>query len=117
MRIEPPSAGRIERLVGSAMRTHDQRFCEAIFAKLSGESLRQMDELLATYDEDDPPEPDDRRQGRSSLGWLKADPGAVNLESVMDEIEKLRRVRGIGLLLDLFVRVSPKILSALRTSP
>jgi hypothetical protein len=35
MRIEPPSAGRIERLVGSAMRTHDQRFCEAIFAKLS----------------------------------------------------------------------------------
>lgn len=54
----------------------------------------------------------DRR--RSVLGWLKADPGRVSLDSVLEEIDKLRRVRELGIPPDLFAGVSPKLVETYR---
>lgn len=56
--------------------------------------------------------PRDRR--RSVLGWLRADPGRVGLENVLDEVEKLRRVREVAIPEGLFAGVAPKVLECYR---
>jgi hypothetical protein len=45
---------------------------------------------------------------------LKADPGRVGLKTLLGEIEKLERVRAIGLADDLFADVSERQLAAWR---
>ena len=76
-----------------------------------------MDALLATSEAgeaipvDDPASWDRRR---SVLGWLKADPGRVSLDSVLEEIDKLRRVRELGIPSDLFASISPKLVETYR---
>ena len=46
LKIEPPTSGRIERLVGSAQRRYSEQFCEQIVARLSAETKQQLDALL-----------------------------------------------------------------------
>lgn len=47
----------------------------------------QLDLLLTHYKDTD----------LSIFNWLKDDPGNVSLETVQSEIEKLKRIRAIGL--------------------
>ncbi len=47
-KFEPPSPGRVERLITSATRAHHERFCEAVHARLSPETLRLVEALLET---------------------------------------------------------------------
>jgi hypothetical protein len=39
LRIEPPTPDRIERLIRSAIHRHEERFCSALSARLSADSL------------------------------------------------------------------------------
>ena len=116
-RIEPPSPGRVERLVSSARRRFEKDFCESVFGRLPDDTLLMMDALLATSEAGeaipvDDPAAWDRR--RSVLGWLKADPGRVSLDSVLEEIDKLRRVRELGIPSGLFASISPKLVETYR---
>ena len=45
-RVEPPSAGRVARLVGSARRRFDDRFARLTVLRLPAESRRALDALL-----------------------------------------------------------------------
>jgi len=89
-----------------------------VFAALPAETVLKMDALLSSGADEDGAVGEgsaaswDRR--RSVVGWLKADPGRVGLESVLEEVEKLRRVREVGVPEGLFDRVSPKVLKAYR---
>ncbi len=47
-RIEPPTNERIDRVVGSAVRTFENKFFEGIKSKLSAETLSRFDEVLST---------------------------------------------------------------------
>ena len=115
LRIEPPTPGRMERLIASALRAHEGRFCSATLERLSPETLERMDALLVTGDADPPlagSEPS--KQGRSLLQEMKADPGRAGLESVFEELEKLRLIRELELPQDLFAGVPPKVLQVYR---
>ncbi|NET06068.1 MAG: hypothetical protein F6K16_15470 [Symploca sp. SIO2B6] len=50
----------------------------------------------------------------SDLAFLKTDPGPVGLGSFLTEIEKLQRLRAIGLSPDLFKGISPKLVKTYR---
>ena len=95
LRLEPPAEGRIRRLLSSAERRFEESFCTGIFTSLLKETALKMDALLASGEVGS-----DRR--RSILGWVRSDPGRVGLESVLEEIAKLRRVREVGVPGDLF---------------
>lgn len=87
-RIEPPAATRIERILGSAQEAFDQHFTARTVNRLSVESIARLEELVADGGEDD---------GPGMLAELKADPGRLGLETLLRELDKLERVRAVGL--------------------
>jgi TnpA family transposase len=112
--IEPPASERIDRLVRSALHTFEERFCAATLARLSAETRERLEALLLPA-----PAPTHETQELAESGWavltgLLADPGPVGLESLLDEVAKLERVRALGLPQDLFASASPKLLQAYR---
>lgn len=115
LHIEPPSDKQIERLIRSAITQHETQFCHQTFSQLSQEVLSQIDILLSTEDSDNPEESQPSRFLKiSDFAFLKTDPGAVGLNSFLTEIEKLKRIRIVGLPVDLFTGVSPKLLKIYR---
>lgn len=111
-RIEPP--GRIERILGAAQATFEQRFCQQTEARLSAKTITRLDALVATEEESTTPDAQSSGAGRSFLVELKADPGQLGLETLVNEIDKLERVRALGLPADLFTGVSEKLVAAWR---
>jgi TnpA family transposase len=99
-RLEPP--GRIERIIGSARATFDQRFCERTIGRLSATCVQRLEALV------------DEEAGRTLLAELKTDPGQVGLETLLREIDKLANVRAIGLPAGLFADSSEKLVGAWR---
>lgn len=110
--MEPPSPRRVGRLIASAARAHHERFCVEVRSRLPSEALRSMDALLETGD----PEEAEGEGGvcRLGLSWIKADAGRVVLESVLEEVGKLRRVGQVGLPHDLFARAQPNLIAEYR---
>lgn len=107
--IQPPSTGRIDWLVRSAFHRFEARWCASVFERLSAETQHALDDLLANGSAHDETEAETIESRRSVLSELKRDAGAVSLESVLTEIAKLERLRGLGLRADLFSDVSLKI--------
>jgi len=100
-RIEPP--GRVERILASAEAAFEQWFSAEISSRLSEETANRLEELIA---EDD--------GGRIFLVELKADPGHLGLETLVNEIGKLERVRALGLPADLFANTSETLVASWR---
>lgn len=116
LRLEPPTPGRVERLIRSAMRADEERFCAGTLARLSPDVQAGLDALLeipasaqATADAAEP-----SSRGRSVLSDLKTDAGPSSLGSVLAEIAKLQRLRGLALPQDLFLGIPPKVLERYR---
>ena len=115
LQVEPPTSGRIERLIRSAISQYESDFCHHTFSGLSKETLAEIDILLNTEDSDNTEEKQDSLKLKTSdFAFLKTDPGPVGLESFLTEIEKLKRIRSIGLSLDLFEGISPKLIKIYR---
>ncbi|WP_406739229.1 DUF4158 domain-containing protein [Streptomyces sp. NBC_00853] len=105
-RMEPPTPGRIARLVGSAVTTFEERFCTATVGRLSAATRSRLDDLVA----EDTGGQESAGGGVSFFSELKADPGALGLDSLLAEVNKLQRVRA----LELFGDVSEKLVAAWR---
>ena len=105
-RVEPPSEGRVERIVRGAVRGAQTALCERIAARLSAEAIARIERLLAAEDDDS----DGDGQARDVLALVKAAPGNVSLETMLTEIEKLEAVRAVGLPAGLFLDVTPRVL-------
>ena len=114
LRIEPPSSGRIERLVRSAFHSFEERWCASVFERLDVATQRALDDLLLTGSDDDDTNAEATETRRSGLNELKADAGAISLESVLTEIAKLERLRSLGLSTDVFRDVSLKVVERFR---
>lgn len=68
LKIEPPTPGRIERLIKSALRTSETRFFETTLAKLSSSCRAQIDALLVTSERSDEyPEQNSVSEGSSRV--------------------------------------------------
>ena len=98
LKIEPPTAGRIERLIRSALRTHESRFFRETARRLSFTCRHQIDTLLVTSDKGD--SSDDQETGdtlASPLSELNTEPGRSSVNSVLKVSRKLQDLRQIGL--------------------
>jgi TnpA family transposase len=123
-RIEPPSNPRIERIVRSALRTHESQFFEATYRQLPPETRARLDALLlpagledsASAHEivQDPQDTEGFIPMLTPFGEIKTDPGAVGLASVLKELDKLKRLSALALPADLFAGVPPKVLLTYR---
>ena len=72
-RIEPPTPGRLERIVRSALRQYQTDFCQNILDVLSPQTRERLSALL-NYEPDQSDEPE---QKRSTFYTLKLSPGKV----------------------------------------
>ena len=90
----------MERILRSGEAAFEQQFCLEITSRLPEEAAARLEDLIA---EDD--------AGRSFLVELKADPGHLGLETLVNEIDKLERVRTIGLPDSLFDDTSEKVIA------
>jgi hypothetical protein len=82
--IEPPTAGRIERLVRSAVRTHETEICGGIAAKLLPSTRNAMDALIDSSIASDDQDADEGADWRSTpFSVLKTDPGRVSLKRLV----------------------------------
>ena len=92
-RIEPPTNDRIDRLIGSAVRTFENKFFDGIKSKLSPETLSRLDEVLSTTIQEDQAVEGESDYQASVFSVLKSDPGRVSLASVEKEIAKLSSIQ------------------------
>ena len=125
LKIEPPTMDRLERLIRSACSTYEQQLFADILQRLPLTTRTLLDELLtrsevATQEEeqrlDDEPASPLSLSRQATITWqdLKTNPGAVGLESVFYEIDKLRVLMQFALPADLFAGVSPKVVALYR---
>ncbi|MCA2230463.1 hypothetical protein [Nonomuraea aurantiaca] len=98
LKIEPP--GRTERIVRGCRARFERTFCERMTGCLSADSTAALLELATGAD--------------GSLAELKADPGRLGLETLLEEIVKLRRSKALGLPADLFGEFSDKLVASWR---
>ncbi|WP_036486612.1 Tn3 family transposase [Myxosarcina sp. GI1] len=117
LQIEPPTPGRVERLIHSAIAQHEADFCRQTLNRLTPESIEQIDILLSTADleaSENDDEPSNTKIKMSDFALLKTDPGAIGLGSFLAEIEKLKRIRAVKLPTDLFEDKSSKLVKTYR---
>jgi len=103
-RIEPPGRGSVDKILGGANRSADERFCATTVGRLGAPATQRLEELVAadkpTADQAGADEDDAELAG--AFAELKADPGPLGLETLLTEIAKLGRVLALGLPADLF---------------
>ena len=108
-RIEPPTASRTERILGSALKAYERDFFTASCDKIPKTCRDGLDALLLV-----PEANNDTGREISPFSELRADPGRVSLESVLKEVAKLKQIAAFGLPDDLFASVPSKILQKYR---
>ncbi len=116
LKIEPPTPERIERIVRSAIRRFEAKFCEKTAEKLSSSVRTKLDELLKTTLDADNLEASEEIESEnphntpSPLAVLKSDPGRLGLDSLISEAAKLKQLRQLELPDNLFGGISTKVL-------
>jgi TnpA family transposase len=107
-RIEPPAAGRVDRIVRSALHAAEQTLTARIVARLPVDAVGWLRALVSAE------VPDDDSHEESVLALITSVPGNVSLESMLTETRKLRAARAIGLPAGLFADVAPRVLAGWR---
>lgn len=115
LKLEPPTPDRLNRLIRSALRSHETRLYAATLARLRPETVVGLDLLLDTARAAEPALADGPSAAEpSALAALRAEPGPVGLASVEAEIAKLQQIRALGLPTDLFGHLAPGVLTKYR---
>ena len=113
--IEPPTPGRIERIIHSAIRAADQQIYQDTLAQLSSQVQEKLAALLNPPTASQGKETADAEtSGYSVLQELKQAAGAIKLETMLREIQKLKTIEAIGLPDTLFANVSTKVVASYR---
>ena len=105
LKIEPPGADRIERIVRAALHAYDERFCADIHRQLPSDTRKRLDALLrpaAAAEQTIPADDEPDGPVPAVLMHLRSDPGGPGVNSLQAELAKLDLVRKLGLPADLF---------------
>ena len=92
-RIEPPGPDRLRRLLGMTVRQREEQFVKETFVQLSSQTRAALDALVKRQI----PENDGNAEQktlfpiRSDLAVIKEGAGALKVETVLDEIAKLKQ--------------------------
>ncbi|WP_236567479.1 Tn3 family transposase [Nocardia sp. CY41] len=105
-KIEPPTGGRVDRIVRSALSLGEERLFERVSSRLKGEVADRMFALISDAEAEE--------DGSAVFAAIRSDPGTVSLNTMLAEIAKLEAVRAVGLPADVFADISPKIVAAWR---
>lgn len=119
LQIIPPTSKQVERLIHSAIYQYETNFCHQIYSLLTPINIEQIELLLTTEETSNSenlvlPQANYGKLKVSDLAFLKTDPGPVGLDSFLTEIEKLKRIRAVGLSPDLFTGISSKLVKTYR---
>ncbi len=119
LKIEPPTSDRMERLIRSACTMYEQTLFAEVMQRLPLSTRTLLDDLLTRstaqalqeeeqLSDDEPTRTDSSQERQIPITWqdLKTNPGAVGLESVLHEIDKVRVLTQLALPADLFEQVS-----------
>jgi len=110
LKIEPPGADRIERIVRAALHAYDERFCADIHRQLPSDTQKRLDSLLrpaAAAEQTIPADDEPDGSVPAVLMNLRSDPGGPSVNSLQAELGKLDLVRKLGLPADLFAHARP----------
>ncbi len=114
LQIEPPTVNRIERLIRHALSVSESQWCNQVTSKLTTIIKEQIDILLKTDDNNEDESTSSPKLKTSDFAFIKTDPGPVGLDTFLTKIEKLKRIRAVGLSTDLFQGISAKIIQKYR---
>ena len=115
MKLEPPTIARLTRLLHAAVARFEAQIFQTLHTSLSPDMRLALDLLVSTGSDLD----DDLAQPalfplRSDLATLKDDAGAVKIDTVLEELAKLKQLRALNLPVDLFRTVPPKFVAHYR---
>lgn len=111
--IEPPTAGRITRMVRSALHNAEETWFDTIATRCGADASARVLALIGE-DADQAADGEEDEDPDSVLALIKSVPGNVSLESMLTEIRKLTAIRAVGLPPGLFADVAPKVVSGWR---
>lgn len=114
LHIEPPTVDRLRRLLHSAVTQCEMELHRITYTRLSAEMCAALDTLVRTdWDQpaDQPVLQSTLFGAPSSFGELKDDAGAVRVDTVLAEVQKLHHLRALALPLDLFRDAPPKFIA------
>ena len=114
LRIEPPTPERLGRVLHSAVRRFETRLFRDTYQQLSPNTRMALDTLIATDIEAENEVQVALFPVRSELASLKDDAGAVKVDTVLEEIAKLKQLRALSLPDDLFQNTPTKLLTHYR---
>ncbi|MFE0201596.1 DUF4158 domain-containing protein, partial [[Kitasatospora] papulosa] len=120
--IEPPTVAQVETVIRSALHQADERAVAEVAARLvrAEGCTRRLDALVFTDLTGDGPAQsdattqDDEDDVESVLSDIKAHPGNVSLNSLLDEISKLKQVRAVGIPEKVFTGIGVQVVGAWR---
>jgi hypothetical protein len=124
--IEPPTPDQVTSIIRSALHQADERAVAEVAARLAREEdcPRWLDALVFTDPTGDATERDDAAAVDSDsaeededdiesvLADIKAHPGNVSLNSLLDEISKLKQVRAVGVPATVFTGIGAQVINA-----
>ncbi|MCY0932132.1 Tn3 family transposase [Streptomyces sp. H27-H1] len=127
--IEPPTAAQINAVIRSALHQADERAVAEVAARLAREEdcPGRLDALVFTDPTDDHAAQGDTAEGdggdsaeddeddvESVLSDIKSHPGNVSLNSLLEEISKLKQVRAVGIPAKAFAGIGVQVINAWR---
>jgi TnpA family transposase len=109
LKVEPPGADRIERIVRAAIHAYDERFCSEIHGRLAPATRAQLDTLLSPATTEPKTAVNVGSDGYipAVLMNVRSDPGGPSVNSLQTELAKLDLIRKLGLPADLFNQARP----------
>lgn len=105
LRLEPPERTRMDRLVKSAVDSHDKLVLQKIMDKIPKAALPWFDALLINK-EDEPPDSE-----ALNMSDLREEPGKANVKNLIREMDKLDCLREIRLPKNILAGLSPRMLT------
>lgn len=105
LRIEPPERTRIDRLVRSAIDSHDKLVFQRIMDNIPKAAIPWFDALLINK-EDEPPDSE-----ALNMSDLREEPGKANVKNLIREMDKLDCLRQIRLPKSILAGLSPRMLA------
>lgn len=109
-KLEPPTSGRMDRIVGSALSRGEDALFDRVLSRLSTEVVAKLSALVAAAGDEDC----ELDGGSAVLASVRSDPGNVSLNTMLTEIAKLEAVREVGVPGDVFAEIGPKIVKSWR---
>jgi len=114
--LEPPAPERVHRLLRTAVVPREERLVTHTVAQLGPATGAALDALVHTHGPEDAPDADQILlfPVRSALAAVQDSAGAVRVETVLEEIVKLKQLRALGLPEGLFRAVPATLLTPYR---